>query len=184
MRSLPKISFSGRIRLAADWAASQLGQKPGRPGLRLLLLGACLWTGFHAAHETLWSWRYWKVDPFALEAPVQWPVTGRHGAALARDAETLRACLPDDATLAVGAPETWAEQRFYLYMWLVYTLPSQRILPPDDPSAAQRASLFLSFEGDGSWSPDPPSGFTRLDGCTGELLSIFGPPSHGPELTP
>ena len=164
---MPSLDFS--------WTVRELTRRPGRPGLRLLLLASCLFMGFHAAHETLWSRRYFKVDPFALEAPVQWPVTGRHGAALARDADALRPCLPDDTYVAVGAPHGWAEQRFYLYMWLVYALPRQRVLPPDDPSAAERADLFLAFDGAGPWSPEPPAGFVPLPGCRAGHWVLYGP---------
>lgn len=168
-------AWAGGLRFWADGLLeefhSELRQSVGR---RLLLVGlgvAFLWTGFHAAHEALWSWRYFKVDPFALEAPVQWPAVGRHARTLAQDAEHLQPCLGPDRRLAIQAPDSWADQRFYLYMWLVYSLPEQVVLPLDEPDAASSADGFLSFRTDGSPAPDPPSSFGAAE-CDGERLGL------------
>lgn len=136
------------------------------------LLALFLWFGAHAGHEALWSWRYWKVDPFSVSAPVQWPVVGAHAQALEADSRRIDECLAPDSRVFVAAPEAWTDQRFYLFMWLTYTLPGQKVLDPaKDPLTDD--DVLVAFVGDGAFSPQPPSHFHALQECSGEHLRLF-----------
>ena len=135
-----------------------------------LLLGAFLWFGLHALHQSLWSYRYWKVDPWALESPVQWPVVGQHARRLEATAAQLQSCLEPDAKVAVGAPKDWQGQGFYLFMWLAYGLPEQHVIPIIKPEDIEQADVYLDYLGDGEPGPPPP-GLELL--CHADRIRVY-----------
>ena len=135
----------------------------------MVLLAATLWFGVHALHDSLWAYRYWKVDPWALESPVQWPVVGRHAQALGHLPAELP-CLRAGDRVAVQGPPEWLGQEHYVFMWLAFSLPEQDVIPVVEPQDLDQADLLLSFFADGP-TPSPPPGW--VEACKTDRAIVF-----------
>lgn len=125
-------------------------------------------------YDALWSYRFWRVDPWHLDGPVQWPIHGRHAERLEQELTAMTGCLPDNSLIALDAPESWGDQRFYLFMWMAFLLPEHRLIPMHDPSARNRAERLLSFHGDLDPLPKP-AGFEPMAGCSSPWLVTYQP---------
>ncbi|MCG8457678.1 MAG: hypothetical protein MI919_15490, partial [Holophagales bacterium] len=74
---------------------------PSRRLALAMVLSVVAWTGLAALHQALWSYRYWRADPWAVTSPVQWTLPTGHVARLDGLAERVRSRLPRGAQLAV-----------------------------------------------------------------------------------
>ena len=141
-----------------------------RRALVVMLLVGAAWFGFHALHDSLWSYRYWKVDPWALESPVQWPVVGRHARSMERLAPELPCLRPGDK-VAVQGPSTWQGQEHYIFMWLAFSLPEQDVIPVVEPRDVEQADSLLMYFGDTPPPESPPTGMAEA--CRTERAVVF-----------
>ncbi len=141
-----------------------------RRAILVVLLAAASWFGGHALHDSLWSYRYWKVDPWALESPVQWPVVGRHARSMDLLSSELPCLRPGDK-VAVHGPSTWQGQEHYLFMWLAFSLPEQDVIPVVEPRDVEQADSLLMYFGDASPPESPPPGMAEA--CRMERAVVF-----------
>lgn len=160
---------------AADlWQELRESAAPRRAAPRrvlvVVLLIATAWFGAHALHDSLWSYRYWKVDPWALESPVQWPVVGRHARSMDRLSTELSCLRPGDK-VAVQGPSTWQGQEHYLFMWLAFSLPEQDVIPVVETRDIEQAGSLLVYFGDTQPPESPPLGM--VEACRTERAAVF-----------
>lgn len=124
---------------------------PGRRRRWTLALVAVLlaWTVAASLHQALWSWRYWRVDPWSERSPVQWLATSQHvaslGAQVRRALAAVEGPIPEGAVLAVSPDPSLEEQGFYLYLWVAYLLPEWEVRRVSRPEEGFASDYWLVF---------------------------------------
>lgn len=151
LRIAPQLR-SAAAATAAAWTSFKASPWAGKARL-LCLAGALLWLGVNFLHESLWSYRHWKVDGWRLDVPIQWPTVGQHARTHAALAEELQSCLPEGAKIAIRAPESLGGNRVFLGMWLAYLFPQQNIFYLRKPGVPEFADLYVQYHAE---APIPP----------------------------
>jgi hypothetical protein len=117
----------------------------------VLVALALVWTVAASLHQALWSWRYWRVDPWSERSPVQWKATSQHvaslGAQLRRALAAIEEPIPEGAVLAVSPDPSLGEQGFYLYLWTAYLLPEWEVRRVSRPEEGFASDYWLVFGG-------------------------------------
>jgi hypothetical protein len=119
-----------------------------------------------ALHQTLWSYRYARADPWSELSPVQWILPSGHVRRLDGLAERVRSRLPEGAALAVSPDPALGGQGFYQFLWLAYVWPENDLRLVARPEDGLAAGHWLVF-GD---QPLPAERLERIYATTGAVL--------------